>query len=121
MKTALLCVLFCFPFAAAAAGVTVGSEKITIAAWDWLPARGKFTVQNPNQEHVTVEFWAEGQGSGWLTLSEKRVVLGPGEARKIGIRVSARRGGNFSPTVLIQEQALEGPDLGVATGVRLPV
>lgn len=103
------------------AGLSVSTNKLTVSAWDFFPARAEFVVSNPNPEHVAVRLDTEGDAAGWLKLSEQNLVLAPNESKEITARIAARRGGEFHPMIAIAEQALEGPELGIAAGVKLPV
>lgn len=103
------------------AGLSLSTEKIEIETWDFFPARASFTVGNPNPEHVSVELAAEGDGANFVSFSDRSLVLAPNETKIITVRVSAKRGGEFHPVIAVREQALEGEEIGIAAGIRLPV
>ena len=94
---------------------------LKISAWDFFPASANFTVSNPNSDHTAVSLAAEGDGGKWIQLSEQYLVLAPNESREVSVRAAARRGGEFRPVIAIQQQALEGDELGIAAGIKLPV
>lgn len=121
MKTILLLGLIFTPFFAHAAGIGVSVEKIEIRAWDFFPTGATFSIQNPNSYHAAFRLTSEGTGSGWIKFSDSRVVLAPNESREITVKVSARRGGEFEPVMLIEETPLEGNSLNIGSGIRLPV
>lgn len=103
------------------AGLAVSVKQLTIRAWDFFPAKAGFAVGNPTGEHVAIKLAAEGDGAKWLTFNEQNLVLAPNETKPVDVRVLTRSGGTFHPVIIIRQQALEGPGLGIATGIKLPV